>query len=185
MKRLIIFNICILSLVSCEKVWYEELNERANDTIRGIYQPVSIIWEESEPIDINGDGEASFDYLSEWENVWYGSPGDSSASAGRGTLAIPYIIDGDADDKDSPWYSPWLAQRHIPYEFQYKVVIEGNESHLEFVLPKDGSEFCHTGHGEITLRTEVTLTTLTQEGTTKDVTGTIFIKYSRTQYLGN
>ena len=55
--------------------------------------------------------------------------------------------------------------------------------HLEFELPDDGSEFYHTGHGEIALRTKVTLTTLTESGTTKDVTGTIFIKYVRTQYI--
>jgi hypothetical protein len=62
-------------------------------------------------------------------------------------------------------------------------VIECNESHLEFDLPDDGAEFCHTSPGKITLRTEVTLTTLTESGTAKDVIGTILIKYARKQYL--
>lgn len=62
-------------------------------------------------------------------------------------------------------------------------MIEGNDSHLEFDLPDDGAEFCHTGPGKITLRTEVTLTTLTESGTAEDVIGTILIKYARKQYL--
>ena len=183
MKKFIIYNLCILSLFSCEKIWVEELHERACDKIRGLYEPVSIVWEEPEPIDIDGDGVASFDYLAEWEKIFQGSPGDNIINNDHGTLDIPYIRDLDAEETDSPWYSPDLAQWHIKYDFNIRVVIEGNESHLEFDLPDDGSEFCHTGPGEITLRTKVTLTTLTESGTTKDVTGTIFIKYVRTQYI--
>ncbi len=95
------------------------------------------------------------------------------------SLDIPYVLDANAEFSDYPS----LSRRHISYNFNINVIIEGNESHLEFDLPDDGSEFYHTGHGEIALRTKVTLTTLTESGTTKDVTGTIFIKYVRTQYI--
>lgn len=179
MKKFIIYNLCILSLFSCEKIWVEELHERACDTIRGLYDPVSIVWEEAEPIDINGDGEASYDYLAEWDKVISGGPGNNSIHNDRASLDIPYVLDANAEFSDYPC----LSRRHIPYGFGINVIIEGNDSHLEFELPDDGSEFYHTGHGEIALRTKVTLTTLTESGTTKDVTGTIFIKYVRTQYI--
>ena len=140
MKKFIIYNLCILSLFSCEKIWVEELHERACDTIRGLYDPVSIVWEEAEPIDINGDGEASYDYLAEWDKVISGSPGNNSIHNDRATLDIPYVLDANAEFSDYPS----LSRRHIPYDFNINVIIEGNDSHLEFELPDDGSEFYHT-----------------------------------------
>ena len=56
MRKLSILIICLLPLVSCEKVWVEDLQEKAYDTIRGTYEIESAVWEEAEPIDINGDG---------------------------------------------------------------------------------------------------------------------------------
>ena len=180
MKKTIISCICILSLLSCEKIWVEDLCEKAYDTIRGYYDIESIVWEEDEPIDIDGDGEASFDYLAEWSRILYGSEGDNIITNSRGSLSIPYIIDSRANY--GPGHEPSLSNSFIGYHFLLNAVVEGNDSHLEFKLPADGSEFSHSGYGEITLRTEVTLTTLTEAGTTKDVTGTILIKYIRTQY---
>ena len=88
MKKFIIYNLCILSLFSCEKIWVEELHERACDTIRGLYDPVSIVWEEAEPIDINGDGEASYDYLAEWDKVISGGPGNNSIHNDRAAFVL-------------------------------------------------------------------------------------------------
>ena len=77
--------VAVLLLSSCEKVWEEDLKERALDTIRGEYEIVSVVWEEDEPIDINGDGRASFDYFAEWNEasaIWWNciSAGDSGCS---------------------------------------------------------------------------------------------------------
>ena len=88
MKKFIIYNLCILSLFSCEKIWVEELHERACDTIRGLYDPVSIVWEQAEPIDINGDGEASYDYLAEWETTLTESGTTKDVT---GTIFIKYV----------------------------------------------------------------------------------------------
>ena len=53
---------------------------------------MSIVWEEAEPIDINGDGEASYDYLAEWDKVISGGPGNNSIHNDRDNLhPSPYM----------------------------------------------------------------------------------------------
>lgn len=166
-------------MLSCEKVWVEDLQEKAYDTIRGHYEIESILWEEDEPIDINGDGEATFDYLAEWNRIVSGGTmGWGMVYNDRGTLSIPYVIDQAAD-----WGGyPSLYRRDEEYSFKIEAVIEGNDSHLKFELPDREAEFVHSGYGEITLRTDVSLTVLAEPGKTKEVTGTILIKYIRTKY---
>lgn len=183
MKRFAILVLCLM--VSCEKVWVEDLQERAYDTIRGVYEIESIVWEEAEPIDIDGDGEASFDYLAEWNKIYSGSPSYSIVSNEVGSLGIPYVVDQNAEWGDNPSLSRWSDN----YTFKIKAVIEGNDSHLEFELPKQGekfeyseSEFTHSGYAELTLRTMVTLDVLVSQEKSEKVTGTIFIKYIRTEY---
>lgn len=178
MRKLLILIICLLPLVSCEKVWVEDLQEKAYDTIRGTYEIESVVWEEAEPIDINGDGQASFDYYAEWNSISAGGPGWSNVGNERGQLCIPHVVDSNAD-----WNGyPNLGRRHLNYNFKIKAVIEGNESQLEFELPDDGSEFTLSGYGEITLRTKVTLHILTAPEKSEQITGTILIKYVRTKY---
>lgn len=178
MRKLSILIICLLPLFSCEKVWVEDLQEKAYDTIRGRYEIESAVWEEAEPIDINGDGHASFDYYAEWNSISVGGPGWSNVGNERGLLCIPYVVDSNAD-----WNGyPSLGRRHLDYKFKLKAVIEGNESHLEFELPDDGSEFTLSGYGEITLRTKVTIHVLAEEGKSRQTTGTILIKYIRSKY---
>ena len=180
MRKYLIYTLCLFSLLSCEKIWIEDLKEQAYDTIRGLYNIESIIWEEEDPIDIDGDGEASFDYFAEWNKLYYGiGEGYNAITNDRGQISIPYV---QADNYTEGW-EPTLSKWNEQYHFGVKAVIEEGTSHLEFELPEDGSEFTHSGYGEVTLRTQVTLTTRTQSGTTEDVTGTIFIKYVRTQYI--
>lgn len=178
MRKLYMLFMGICTLASCEKVWVEDLQEKAYDTIRGVYDIESIVWEESEPLDINGDGQASFDYYAEWNSVYSGGPGWHSVGNESGRLCIPYVVDQNAD-----WNGePNLGRRHQEYKFNIKAVIEGNESHLEFELPDDGSELILSGYGEITLRTEVTLDILAEPEKSERITGTILIKYIRTKY---
>lgn len=178
MKRLITLCVCIISFASCQKVWIEDLQEKAYDTIRGIYTYESIIWEEEEPIDIDGDGEASYDYLAEWRKIDSGSSTSIVISNNKGYLNIPYIKDMNAEYGED--YRP--IRVFLYYEFKIHAVIEGNDSHLVFDIPDDGSEFTHTGYGEFTLRTKVTLTLAESPDKTKSVTGTILIKFIRTKY---
>ena len=163
-------------MISCEKVWVEDLQERAYDTIRGVYEIESIVWEEDEPIDIDGDGEASFDYLAEWNKIYSGSPSYSIVSNEVGSLGIPYVVDQNAKYGGYPNLSRW----NDDYRFKIKAVIEENDSHLEFELPKQGekfeyseSEFTHSGYAELTLRTMVTLDVLVSQEKSEKVTGTI------------
>ena len=180
MRNLIIPAICLLSLISCERVWVEDLQEKAYDTIRGIYEIESVTWEEPDPIDINGDGDASYDYLAEWNSVYYGSPAYNLVSNEQGILEIPVIIDDNAS-----WGGrPILARRTEQYRFGIKAIVEKKNSHLEFDLPEKDAEFSQSGYGEISLRTDVTLTVLSEPDRTSEVTGTIFIKYIRTEYRG-
>ena len=176
MKRFAILVLCLMA--SCEKVWIEDLQERAYDTIRGEYEIESIVWEESEPIDIDGDGDASFDYLAEWNKIYSGSPSYSIVSNEVGSLGIPYVVDQNAKYGGYPNLSRW----NDDYRFKIKAVIEENDSHLEFKLPDEESEFTHSGYGELTLRTKVTLDVLVSEEKSQKVSGTIFIKYIRTRY---
>lgn len=167
-----------MPLASCEKIWKEDLMEQAFDSIRGEYEIESAVWEGAEPIDINGDGTASFDYLEEWESVRSGGPGWHSVGNQGGVLYIPYTI-----DRNAQWGGrPELSRRNREFRFDMKAVIEGGESRLEFVLPEEECEFEHSGYGEITLRTDVTFTISVSREETMEITGPIFLKYVRTQY---
>ena len=176
--------ICLLSLASCQKVWVEDLQERAYDTIRGEYKLSMVTWDAPEPIDIDGDGVASFDYYQEWNQVYSGGPGYSSVSNKRGRLQVPYVVDSNAD-----WNGPVnLQRRHMDYVFDIEAVIEGNTSHLK-LTPQSSDTQVNTdwevelcGYGEITLRTDVTLTVLTGPEQTEEVTGHITLYYVRTKY---
>ena len=86
--------ICLLSLASCQKVWVEDLQERAYDTIRGEYKLSMVTWDAPEPIDIDGDGTASFDYYEECNNDnFLFDAGRSRVRNDSGTLAVPYTVD--------------------------------------------------------------------------------------------
>lgn len=181
MRKSIIYLLCAFSFLSCEKIWVEDLLEQAYDTIRGEYEIESIVWEEQDPIDIDGDGVASFDYLSEWNRIYSGSPCYNAVTNERGQLGIPYVklmFDNYQEDIVDTQLTRWSEG----YYFGVKAVVEENTSHLEFTLPDDGAEFIHSGYGEITLRTTVTLKTIDQSNKGKDVSGTIRIKYVRTKY---
>ena len=181
MRKSIIFLACAFSLMSCEKIWVADLQEQAYDTIRGIYDIESIVWEESEPIDINGDGVASYDYLSEWNSVEFGSYCYNAITNNRGQLSIPYVSLQNLSYSDSEL--PVLQRWTDIYLFNIEAVVEEESSRLEFHGPRDNtSELTHTGYGEVILRTSVTLKTLDQSKNVKDVSGTITIKYVRTKY---
>lgn len=179
MKKIYMILLCLVFLSSCEKVWVEDLKEQAYDSIRGKYEIESAVWEGAEPVDIDGDGTASFDYLAEWESVWSGGPGWHSVSNERGSLYIPYTIDDNAD-----WGGPpKIARRNREFRFNIQAVVEGGKSHLEFELPEDEEcEFEHSGYGVITLRTNITFTVLAGSEETKDITGPVLLKYVRTEY---
>ena len=179
MRKSIIFLACAFSLMSCEKIWVADLQEQAYDTIRGIYDIESIVWEESEPIDINGDGVASYDYLSEWNSVEFGSYCYNAITNNRGQLSIPYVSLQNLSYSEQPELQRWTDI----YLFNIEAVVEGESSHLELHGPKGNtSELTLTGYGEVTLRTSVTLKTLDQSKNVNDVTGKITIKYVRTKY---
>lgn len=171
--------LCLACLVSCEKVWVEDLQEKAYDTIRGEYEIESATWEGPDPIDLDGDGVASFDYFKEWDVVLSGSSLSSSIGNTKGCLAIPYTVDDNAD------WNGWvnIAKRTFDYRFEIKAVIEGNESHLEFILPDDiDAEFEHSGYGKISLRINVTCTVKTGEYESEEITGPVLIRYYRREY---
>lgn len=178
MRKIYCLFISAAALTSCEKVWVEDLQKKAFDTIRGEYEIESVTWEGPEPIDINGDGQASFDYYEEWDSVISGSPCSSFIYDDGGYLGVPYTVDQNAD-----WNgSPSLARRRYDFEFGMKAVVEGNEAHLEFQLPVEDCEFNHSGYGEITLRINVTLTVMTADKKTEEKSGPVFIKYVRSEY---
>lgn len=170
--------ICLVVLSSCEKVWVEDLQEKALDTIRGIYEIESAVWEGADPIDIDGDGNASYDYKEECDRITVGWCPEHIVSNKSGRLYIPYIVDeGDG------WEGyPLLGMHTREYRFNLEAVVENGESRLEFVLPEQNSVFVHSGYGEITLRTEVTFTTLISPDQTKEFTGPVLFKFIRTEY---
>lgn len=175
-----VFSLAVL--VSCEKVWVEDLQEKAYDTIRGLYEIESAVWEGTEPIDLDSDGTASFDYYQEWNSVYSGSPVWASVGNESGTLEIPYTVDSNAD------WGGWvdISRRGLDYRFDIKAVIEDGESHLEFTLPEDiDAEFEHSGYGRITLRVNVTCTVKIGEYESKEITGPVLIRYVRTEYRGS
>ena len=177
--------ICLLSLASCQKVWVEDLQERAYDTIRGEYKLSMVTWDAPEPIDIDGDGVASFDYYQEWNQVYSGGPGYSSVSNKRGRLQVPYVVDSKANRNEPENLNPIKINQINEIE----TVIEGNTSHLKLTPQSSDTqentdwevELC--GYGEITLRTDITLTVLTGPEQTEEVTGHITLYYVRTKYI--
>lgn len=179
MRKIFYIILCIVGLSSCEKVWVEDLQEKAYDTIRGEYEIESATWEGPDPIDLNGDGVASFDYLKEWDAIISGSPAWSNVGNTKGRLRIPYTVDDNAD-----WGGRVnIVRRSLEYRFEIKAVIENGESHLEFILPEDiDAELEHSGYGKITLRTNVTCTVRTGENESEDITGPVFIRYNRSEY---
>ena len=164
---------------SCDKVWEADLREKALDTIRGEYKVESAVWEGPQPIDINGDGNSSYDYFAEWNSISSGSSCNSSIHNGSVYLEIPYTIDSNADRRGRPS----LARRTIECKIDISTVIKGEEAVLEFDVPS-GYEFKHTGYGEVTLRTDVTFAVRNEDGTVSQMTGPVFIKYVRTRYFG-
>lgn len=184
MRNSFIIFICLASLVSCQKVWVEDLQEQAYDTIRGVYELKMVTWDAPEPIDIDGDGVASFDYYEEWNKIHSGGPGYSSVSNKGGTLQVPYVVDDNAD-----WNGPVnLARRWKNYSFKNEVVIEGNTSRLVLVRESADTqtstdweiELC--GYGEINLRTNITLTVMTGPDQAEEITGHITLYYVRKKY---
>ena len=74
-------------------------------------------------------------------------------------------------------------RRYERLEFDIEVVIEGEESRLEFTLPDEDSQLTLTGYGELTLRTDVTFTVLVSPEETREVTGPVLFKFKRTEYI--
>ena len=180
MRIYLIYILCLFSFLSCEKIWIEDLKEQAYDTIRGLYEIESIIWEEKDPIDIDGDGEASFDYFAEWNKLYFGiGEGYNAITNDMGQLSIPYVANNtEYVEGEDTILQKWNEQ----YHFGVKAVIDNDTAHLEFQLPEDDCEFSHSGYGELTLRTRVTLTVIDESQRPKEISGTIKIKYIRTQY---
>lgn len=178
-KLYCLFASVFIVFPSCEKVWEADLKEKALDAVRGEYEVESAVWEGPQPIDINGDGNSSYDYFAEWNSVSSGSPCNSSIHNGSVYLEIPYTIDSNAD-----WGGrPSLARRTMECKIDIRTVIKGEEAVLEFDVPS-GYEFKHTGYGEVSLRTDVTFAVRNQDGTVSQMTGPVFIKYIRIRYFG-
>jgi hypothetical protein len=171
--------VAVVLLSSCEKVWEEDLKERALDTIRGEYEIVSVVWEEDEPIDINGDGTASFDYFAEWNEVYPIYSTLRSLHNDGGTLDIPVTTSKRVAGSAYPERTTFECRIDI------RTVIDGNEARLEFSCPHEVHEFEHIGYGEVAVRAEVCLTVQKEIGVVEEISGTIYIKYKRKRYWGN
>lgn len=179
MNRIDIVFICLAALCSCEKVWEEDLQEKALDEIRGRYEIVSAVWEGDSPIDIDGDGNASYDYYAEWNQVDVGWHPQHTVYNRYGRLDIPYT-----SSFNDQWGVPvFLERRYETLKFDIEVVIGGGESRLEFALPDQNSQLTLSGYGEITLRTDVTFTVLAGPGEAREVTGPVLFKFKRIEYI--
>lgn len=179
MNRLYIVIICLAALSSCEKVWEDDLQEKALDEIRGRYEIASAVWEGTGPIDIDGDGNASYDYYAEWNQVDVGWHPQHIVYNRYGRIDIPYTY-----CENEHWGGlVILERRYERLEFDIEVVIEGGESRLEFTLPDEDSQLTLTGYGELTLRTDVTFTVLVSPEETREVAGPVLFKFKRTEYI--
>ena len=181
MKGNIIFvSILMFLSVSCEKVWEADLREKALDTIRGYYQVENGIWEGPDPIDLDGDGVASYDYYDEWKKVLAGA-GDIGTviSDDGGYIEIPYI-------KYIVHYSglpPTLTRFVKKVRTDIDVAIEGSEAELCFRFPDDPDViFEHTAYGKFMVRTIVTCTIMNGSGETEEITGPVTLRYERFKY---
>lgn len=175
MKLIHIFAVVPL-VCACEKVWEADLREKALDTIRGVYEIESAVWEGQEALDINGDGNTSFDYYSEYLSIDVGT-GDFTSHINNKSaiISIPLII-----DSNNGWHGQVSLMRNTE-EIRGKtnVIIEGDSSRVEITFDKDIG-YKQTGYGEFTVRTEVTATDY--EGRTS--TAPVAIKFRRIRYLG-
>ena len=178
MNRLYIVFICLAALSSCEKVWEDDLQEKALDEIRGRYEIASAVWEGTEPIDIDGDGDASYDYYAELKQVDVGWHPQHTVYNRYGRLDIPYTY----CENDHWGGLVFLERRYERLEFDIEVVIEGGESRLEFTLPDEDSQLTLSGYGELTLRTDVTFTVIVSPEETREVTGLVLFKFKRIEY---
>lgn len=181
MKKHIISCIAfLLPAVSCQKIWEEDIRERTIDSIRGYYEIQSGIWEGEEPIDIDGDGIASFDYYDEWNRVSSGIGDHGAWMSPDGFIEIPYTFDGNAD-----WGGPVSLSRHVlRVGVKIDVIIEGEEGRLQFRFPKDQDVvFEHTGYGEFTIRKEVTFTIQKGERETDEISGPVYFHFKRVSYF--
>lgn len=181
MKGNIIFvSILMFLSVSCEKVWEADLREKALDTIRGYYQVENGIWEGPDPIDLDGDGVASYDYYDEWKKVLAGSGNIGTViSDDGGYIEIPYI-------KYIVHYSglpPTLTRFVKKVRTDIDVAIEGSEAELCFRFPDDPDViFEHTAYGKFMVRTIVTCTIMNGSGETEEITGPVTLRYERFKY---
>ena len=181
MKGNIIFVAILMFLsVSCEKVWEADLREKALDTIRGYYQVESGIWEGPDPIDLDGDGVASYDYYDEWKKVFAGA-GDTGTviSDDGGYIEIPYI----RYIVHSSGLPPTLTRSVKKVRTGIDVTIEGREAELCFSFPYDPDvAFEHTAYGKFMVRATVTCTIMNGSGDTEEMTGPVTLKYDRIRY---
>ena len=175
--RKVYMIILVLTIVSsCEKIWEADLREKALDTIRGIYEIESAIWEGQEPLDIDCDGIGTFDYFSEYLSIDVGAGNyTSTISNDRGIITIPIIRDSNAD-----WYGPVRLMRDTEQIIaNISVIIIGNSSRVEAAFEED-IEFKQTGYGEFCMRKEVTATDC--QGRTS--TAPVSFRLKRTRYSG-
>lgn len=179
MNRIYIVFICLAALSSCEKVWEDDLQEKALDAIRGRYEIASAMWEGTEPIDIDGDGNASYDYYAELNQVDVGWHPQHIVYNEYGRIDIPYTY-----CQNDHWGSPVILERRYEcLEYDIEVVIEGEESRLEFLLPLgNDSQLTLSGYGELTLRTDVTFIICVSSEETREVTGPVLFKFKRIEY---
>lgn len=181
MKGNIIFvSILTVLSVSCEKVWEADLREKALDTIRGYYQVESGIWEGPDPIDLDGDGVASYDYYDEWKKVLAGA-GDTGTviSDDGGYIEIPYI----KYSVHSSGLPPTLTRFVKKVRTDIDVAIEGSEAELCFRFPDDSDVvFEHTAYGKFTVRTTVICFIRYSSGEKIEISGPVTLRYERFKY---
>ena len=173
--RIIDIFVMIPFFCACEKVWEADLREKALDTIRGIYEIESAVWEGQDPLDINGDGNATFDYYSEYLSIDAGT-GDykSYINNKSASIMIPII---------SRVYGYNGSERLIRDRWEItgytNVLIEGESARVEMTFEKN-IEFKHTGYGEFIVRTDITV----PDNQGRDSTAPVLMKFIRVNYLG-
>ena len=182
MKRHILLIISLMTtLCSCEKVWVEDIRLKALDSIRGYYELESATWEGKDPIDLNSDGTASYDYYDEWLSVLNGV-GDFGASIkdGSGNIELPITIDSNAD-----WGGYISINKSLErIVCKTSVKIEGKEGRLVHEFSPIGIqlEFKQTGYGEFTIRKEMKCTVKYGENESGVVKGPVLFHYKRVEY---
>lgn len=184
MNRLALVVAVLLPLTfSCLKVWVADLREKALDTIRGYYELESAVWEGSEPLDINGDGSASYDYYSQWLEVDSGW-GDFGATLHNdgGYIQLPYTRDTNED-----WGDGLVRLQRSVEEINVSIntVVGTDEAVLEFSFPQCEVEFEHTGYGEFLVRKEMTFYVINNDKEAESVTGPVLFSFKRIEYKPN